>query len=70
MDCTGPALWAPFRSGARTATTVGAALQNAIGAANLRPYVPGQDDRGGAPLSNLDLGGPGVSKYRPDNRAA
>lgn len=31
------------------------------GAANLRPYVQGQDDRGGAALSNLDSGGPGVS---------
>jgi hypothetical protein len=34
------------------ATTAGAALQSAIGAGNLRPYVQGQDDRGGAALSN------------------
>jgi len=35
-----------------TATTAGAALQAAIGAGNLRAFVPGQDDRGGAGLSN------------------
>ena len=34
------------------ATTAGAALQAAIGAGNLRAYVPGQDDRGGAALGN------------------
>jgi hypothetical protein len=34
------------------ATTAGLALQSAIGAGNLRAYVPGQDDRGGAALSN------------------
>jgi len=34
------------------ATTAGAALQSAIGAGNLRADVPGQDDRGGAALSN------------------
>jgi len=30
-------------------------LYTAIGAGNLRPFVPGQDDRGGAALSNLAL---------------
>jgi len=34
------------------ATTAGLALQSAIGAGNLRPYVQGQDDRGGAALAN------------------
>jgi hypothetical protein len=34
------------------ATTAGAALQSAIGAGNLRAYVQGQDDRGGAALAN------------------
>jgi hypothetical protein len=44
-------LWAPFRSGARTATTVGAALQNAIGAGNLRAYAD-TDAVGHAALAN------------------
>ena len=30
-------------------------LYTAIGAGNLRPFVQGQDDRGGAALSNLAL---------------
>lgn len=34
------------------ATTAGAALQSAIGAGNLRPYVSGQDDVGHAGLAN------------------
>jgi hypothetical protein len=34
------------------ATTAGLALQSAIGAGNLRAYIPGQDDRGGAALAN------------------
>jgi hypothetical protein len=34
------------------ATTADLALQSAIGAGNLRPYVQGQDDQGGAALSN------------------
>ncbi len=33
-------------------TTAPQLLCQAIGAANLRPYVHGQDDRGGAGLSN------------------
>jgi hypothetical protein len=37
------------------ATTAGAALQAAIGAGNLRAYVQGQDDRGGAALRNLSV---------------
>lgn len=35
-----------------TATTAGAALQAAIGAGNLRAYVPGTDDVGHAALAN------------------
>lgn len=35
-----------------TATTAGAALQAAIGAANLRAYVQAQDDVGHAALGN------------------
>lgn len=34
------------------ATTAGAALQSAIAAGNLRPYVSGQDDVGHAGLAN------------------
>jgi len=30
-------------------------LYTAIGAGNLRPFVQGQDDRGGTALSNLAL---------------
>jgi hypothetical protein len=41
---------------AGTVITLDSALTNglyaAIGAGNLRAYVPGQDDRGGAALSN------------------